>query len=66
VILFSQKGYNSAQIRELTSQTEKVVTEYLDLFNQYVDIAHDRLLQILGEPSDKIPCNEPEKGGKPT
>ena len=65
VILLSQKGYNSVQIRELTSQSEKVVAEYLDLFNQYMDIAHERLLQILGEPPDKIPCNEPEKRGKP-
>ena len=59
-----QKGYNSVQIRELTSQSEKVVGEYLDLFDQYRDIANDRLLQILGEPPDKIPCIESEKKGE--
>lgn len=63
VILLSQKGYNSLQIRELTSQSEKVVAEYLGIYQQFKDIAQDRLLQILGDPPDGIPNLASKKGG---
>jgi len=64
VILLMHKGYTIVQIRELTSQSEKVVDEYVNLFNQYRDNANDRLLKILGEPPDKIPCIDSEKRGQ--
>ena len=37
--MLHSKGYNVNQIRELTNTTEKVVKEYLELYQKYGDIA---------------------------
>ena len=47
VILLSQKNYSPQQIRELTSQSDKVVSEYLSLYETYKEIGKDRITQIL-------------------
>jgi len=47
VILLSQKNYNPSQIRELTSQSEKVVSEYLSLYETYKETGKVRITQIL-------------------
>jgi hypothetical protein len=47
VILLSQQGFRPIQIRELTNLSEKVIHEYLALFETYREIGSDRLAQIL-------------------
>ena len=47
VILLSQQGFTPIQIRELVNLSEKVVHEYLALFETYREIGSDRLAQIL-------------------
>lgn len=37
-MMLHSKGYNPNQIRELTNSTEKVVKEYLDLYQKYGEI----------------------------
>ena len=58
VILLFQQDFTPIQIRELTNLSEKVVHEYLALFETYREIGSDRLEQILtplrgGDPDDK-------------
>jgi len=47
VILLFQQDFTPIQIRELTNLSEKVVHEYLALFETYREIGSDRLEQIL-------------------
>jgi len=45
--LLSQKDYTPSQIRELTSQSDKVVSEYLVLFETDKESGKDQIAQIL-------------------
>jgi len=46
VVLLSNRGYSSIQIRELTDSSEKVIIEYLTLYETFKEIGSDRLSQI--------------------
>jgi hypothetical protein len=61
VILLSEKEYSPPQIRELTSQSEKVVYEYLALYATYKETGKDRIIQITTPPSEEF---DTKKGGR--
>jgi len=48
------------QIRELTNSSEKVITEYLSLYETYKVIGPDRLAQITSTSIEKL---DSKKGG---
>jgi len=60
VVLLSDQGYSVIQIRELTSSSEKVITEYLALYETYKEIGSDRLSQIASSSAEKL--NSKKKG----
>jgi hypothetical protein len=60
VVLLSNQGYSVIQIRELTNFSEKVITEYLALYEAYREIGSDRLTQIASSLAEKI---DSKKGG---
>jgi len=60
VVLLSNKGYSETQIRKLTNQSEKVVHEYLALYDEYKEIGIDRLSQIM---TLSFPEFDRKKGG---
>jgi len=60
VVLLSNQGYSVIQIRELTNFSEKVITEYLALYEAYKEIGSDRLTQIASSLAEKI---DSKKGG---
>ena len=60
---FSQKKYTPFQIRELTSQSEKVVSEYLALFDTYKEIGKDRITQILNPFPTEFDTKKRGRGG---
>lgn len=60
VVLLSNQGYSVIQIRELTNSSEKVITEYLALYEAYKEIGSDRLTQITSSLAEKI---DSKKGG---
>ena len=60
VVLLSDQGYSIIQIRELTNSSEKVVTEYLSLYETYKVIGSDRLAQITSSSIGKL---DSKKGG---
>ena len=61
VVLLSNQGYSIIQIRELTNSSEKVITEYLALYEAYKEIGSDRLNQITSSLAEKP---DPKKGGR--
>jgi len=61
VILLTQKGYSLIQIRELTNQSEKVIQEYLVLYEAYKEIGKDRISQITAL---SLPEFDRKKGGR--
>jgi hypothetical protein len=60
VVLLSNQGYSIIQIRELTNSSEKVITEYLALYEAYKEIGSDRLTQIASSLAERI---DSKKGG---
>jgi hypothetical protein len=54
VVLLSNQGYSVIQIRELISSSEKVITEYLALYETYKEIGSDRLSQITSLSVEKL------------
>ena len=64
-IRFHNRGYNASEIRELTEMSERLVNEYLDLYESFKDRPETqmRLDQILVDlpPSKKILQLESEK-----
>ena len=60
VVLLSDQGYSIFQIRELTNSSEKVITEYLSLYETYKVIGSDRLAQITSLSIEKL---DSKKGG---
>jgi Protein of unknown function (DUF1670) len=60
VVLLSNQGYSVIQIRELTSSSEKVVSEYLALYETYKQIGSDRLSQITSSSVERL---DSKKGG---
>lgn len=60
VVLLSDQGYSVIQIRELTNSSEKVITEYLSLYETYKEIGSDRLTQINSFSIEKL---DSKKGG---
>ena len=60
VVLLSDQGYSVTQIRELTNSSEKVVAEYLELYNTHKEIGSDRLTQITSVSIEKL---DSKKGG---
>ena len=60
VVLLSNQGYSIIQIRELTNSSEKVITEYLALYEAYKEIGSDRLTQITSSLAEK---RDSKKGG---
>ena len=60
VVLLSIQGYSVLQMRELTGSSEKVVTEYLALYETYKEIGSDRLSQITSSTVEKT---DSKKGG---
>jgi hypothetical protein len=54
VVLLSNQGYSVIQIRELTNSSEKVVTEYLALYEDYKEIGSERLSQITSAQLEKL------------
>ena len=52
--MLHNKGYNPNQIRELTNSTEKVVNEYLELYQKYGEISKDRMEQLLSTPKIEV------------
>lgn len=61
VILLTGKGYSPIQVRELTSQSEKVIKEYLALYETYKDISQDRITQITTLSPPEL---DRKKGGR--
>ena len=61
VILLNLKGYSPLQIRELTNQSEKVIQEYLMLYDTYKDIGQERISQITTSSFIEF---EEKKGGR--
>jgi hypothetical protein len=61
VVLLSNQGYSIIQIRELTNSSEKVITEYLALYETYREIGSDRLSQII---SSQVEKRNSKKGGQ--
>jgi len=53
VVLLSNQGYSVIQVRELTNSSEKVVTEYLALYEDYKEIGSERLSQITSAQVEK-------------
>jgi hypothetical protein len=58
--MLHSKGYNVNQIRELTNTTEKVVTEYLELYQQYGEISKERIDQLLSTPKIEVETKKKE------
>lgn len=52
--MLHSKGYNVNQIRELTDTTEKVVMEYLELYQKYGEISKERMDQLLSTPKIEV------------
>ncbi len=48
------KGYTPDQIRETTNTTEKVVKEYIELYQKYGDISKERIDQLLSTPKIEV------------
>jgi len=61
VVLLSNQGYSIIQIRELTDSSEKVIIEYLALYETYKEIGSDRLTQINSSSVGKFYS---KKGGQ--
>lgn len=60
-VLFLHKyGYSPVDIRELTDLSEKVVSEYLELYNNHKDLGKERIAQIM-EPI-QIEFQEKKRG----
>lgn len=62
VVLLTQKGYSPLQIRELTNQSEKLVNEYLVLYESYKEIGHERLSALT--TSISLDEFDRKKGGR--
>jgi hypothetical protein len=54
VVMLHSKGFTPDQIRELTNTTEKVVKEYLELYQKYGDLGKDRMNQLLSTPKIEV------------
>jgi hypothetical protein len=52
--MLQSKGYTPNQIREITNTTEKVVKEYLELYQKYGDIGKERIDQLLSTPKIEV------------
>jgi len=52
--MLHSKGFTPDQIRELTNTTEKVVKEYLELYQKYGEISKDRMDQLLSTPKIEV------------
>ena len=63
VVLLSNQGYSIIQIRELTNSSEKVITEYLTLYETYKEIGSDRLAQITSSMAEKLNSKKGGLGG---
>jgi hypothetical protein len=61
VVLLSNQGYSIIQIRELTDSSEKVIIEYLALYETYKESGSDRLTQINSSSVGKFYS---KKGGQ--
>ncbi len=53
-MMLHSKGYTPDQIRELTNTTEKVVREYLELYQKYGEINKERMNQLLSTPKIEV------------
>jgi hypothetical protein len=60
VVLLTNRGYSVIQIRELTNSSEKVINEYIELYEIYKEIGSDRLSQIMSSTDEKL---DSKKGG---
>jgi hypothetical protein len=63
VVLLSNQGYSIIQIRELTNSSEKVITEYLALYETYKEIGSDRLAQITSSMAERLDSKKRGLGG---
>lgn len=67
VVRFNNKKYSPMEIRELTDMSERIVREYLDLYNEYKDKPESKLRieQILSEnlPLKKSLPHRKRRGG---
>jgi hypothetical protein len=63
VVLLSNQGYSIIQIRELTNSSEKVITEYLALYETHKEVGSDRLSQITSSPVEKLDSKKGGQGG---